>query len=96
MIIIKPQFLNMKNRKICQWDHSDTVIANSVHTQQFTNLFFPYTVLEWNEKDPNIQNFSSLNIFIDFFSFMHPVSNSFLKCHNPKGMNFVKLGWGFD
>ena len=56
----------------------------------FKNSFFPSTVIEWNNLDPNIRNSSSSSIFKrNLLKFIRPSANSIYKCHNPKGIKFI-------
>ena len=44
------------------------------------NSFFPSTIIEWNNLDPNLDT---------ILKFLRPSPNSVFKCHNPQGIKFL-------
>ena len=60
----------------------------------FKNSFFPSTIIEWNKRDHNIRNSSSLNIFRkSILKFIRPSVNNLFNCHNPKEIKFITRLW---
>ena len=57
------------------------------------NSFFPSTIKEWNNLDPQIRKSKSISIFKNnILKFIWPKPNNFYYCHNPKGINKVTFG----
>ena len=56
----------------------------------FRNSFFPSTIKEWNNLDPQIRKSKSISIFkSNILKFIRPKPNNFYYCHNPKGIKLL-------
>ena len=56
----------------------------------FKNLFFPFTVIEWNNLDKSIRSSESLALFKkSFLQFIRPTLNRTFKYHNPIGIKLI-------
>ena len=56
----------------------------------FKNSFFPSTINEWNNLDPNIRNSDNINIFKNnILKFIRPKPNSVLDYYNPIGIKLT-------
>ena len=54
------------------------------------NFFFPSTITEWNNLDPNLQNSDTFETFKNtILNFLKPSPNSVIKCHNPQAIKFL-------
>ena len=54
------------------------------------NSFFPSVIIEWNNLDSNLRNSKSISVFKEkILNFIWPSPNSFLDCHNPKGIKVI-------
>ena len=50
----------------------------------FKNSFFPSTIIEWNNLDPNLRNSDTYGTFINaVLKFIRPSPNSVFECDNP-------------
>ena len=56
----------------------------------FKNSFFPSTIIEWNNLDPNLRNSdtygASKNTILEF---IRPSPNNVFESHNPQGIKFL-------
>ena len=56
----------------------------------FKNSFFPSTIIEWNNLDPNLRNSDTYGTFKNtILKFIRPSPNSVFECHNPQGIKFL-------
>ena len=56
----------------------------------FKNSFFPSTITEWNNLDPEIRKSKSISIFKSIIlKFIRPKPNNVYYCHNPKGIKLL-------
>ena len=56
----------------------------------FKNSFFPSTITEWNNLDPEIRKSKSISIFkSNILKFIRPKPNNVYYCHNPKGIKLL-------
>ena len=56
----------------------------------FRNSFFPSTIKEWNNLDPQIRKSKSISIFkSNILKFIRPKPNNVYYCHNPKGIKLL-------
>ena len=56
----------------------------------FKNFFFPSTINEWNNLDPDICNSESVVVFKSrILKFMWPKPNNIYNCHNAKGIRLI-------
>ena len=56
----------------------------------FKNSFFPSTINEWNNLDPNLRNAESFSVFKNnILKFIRPTPRSLFNCDNQKGMKFL-------
>ena len=56
----------------------------------FKNSFFPPTIIEWNNLDPNLRNSDTYGTFKNaILKFIRPSPNSVFECHNPQGIKFL-------
>ena len=56
----------------------------------FKNSFFPSTIIEWNNLDPNLRNSDTYGTFKNaILKFIRPSPNSVFECHNSQGMKFL-------
>ena len=56
----------------------------------FKNSFFPSTIIEWNNLDPNLRNSDTYGTFRNaILKFIRPSPNSVFKGHNPQGIKFL-------
>ena len=54
------------------------------------NSFFPSTIIEWNNLDPNLRNSDTYRTFKNaILKFIRPSPNSVFECHNPQGIKFL-------
>ena len=62
----------------------------------FKNSFFPSTIIEWNNLDPNLRNSDTYGTFKNTIpKFIRPSPNSVSECHNLQGIKFltkIRLG----
>ena len=54
----------------------------------FKNSFFPSTIIEWNNLDPNLRN-SDGTFKNPIVKFIRPSPNSVFECHNSQGIKFL-------
>ena len=53
-------------------------------------LFFPSTIIEWNNLDPNLKNCDTYGTFKNtILKYMRPSPSSVFQCHNPQGIKFL-------
>ena len=58
----------------------------------FRNSFFPSTIKEWNNLDPQIRKSKSISIFkSNILKFIRPKPNNVYYCHNPKGIKLLTM-----
>ena len=56
----------------------------------FINSFFPSTIIEWNNLDPNLRNSVTYGTFKNtVLKYIRPSANSVFKCHDSKGIKFL-------
>ena len=56
----------------------------------FKKSFFPSTIVEWNNLDPNLRNSDTYATFKSaILKFIRPSPNSVFECHNPQGIKFL-------
>ena len=56
----------------------------------FKNSFFPSTIIEWNNLDPNLRNSDTYETFKNvILKFIRPSPDSVFECHNPQGIKFL-------
>ena len=56
----------------------------------FKNLFFPSTVIEWNNLDKSIRSSESLAVFKkSILQFIRQTPNRTFNCHNPIGIKLI-------
>ena len=56
----------------------------------FKNSFFPSTIIEWNNLDPNLRNLDSYGTLKNsILKFIRPSPNSVFECHNLQGIKFL-------
>ena len=56
----------------------------------FKNSFFPSTINEWNNLDPDICNSESVGFFKSkILKLIRPKPNSIYNCHNPKEIRLI-------
>ena len=56
----------------------------------FKNSFFPSTIIEWNNLDPNLRNSDTYGTFKNaILKFIRPSPNSVFEYHNPQGIKFL-------
>ena len=66
------------------------VLRFNVKHTYFKNLFFPSTVIEWNNLDKNIRSSESLALFKkSILQFIRPTPNRTFNCHNPIGIKLI-------
>ena len=59
----------------------------------FFRIFFPWTVIEWNDLDLNIRNSETFSAFKkSIFKFIRPFSNWIFNCHGIKLITRIRLG----
>ena len=52
--------------------------------------FFPSTIMEWKNLDPNLRNSDTYGTFKKtILKFVRPSPHSVLECHNPQGIQFL-------
>ena len=56
----------------------------------FKNSFFPSTIIEWNNLDPNLRNSDTYGTFKNvILKFIRPSPDSVFECHNLQGIKFL-------
>ena len=56
----------------------------------YKNSFFPSSIIEWNNLDPNLRNSENFGIFKNIIlKFIRPQKNSFFNCCNLKGIRLI-------
>ena len=56
----------------------------------YKNSFFPSSIIEWNNLDPNLRNLENFGIFRNnILKFIRPKPNSFFNCCNLKGIRLI-------
>ena len=56
----------------------------------FYKFFFPSTVIEWNNLDLKIRNYSTFSTFRkNILKFIRPSSSSIFNCHSPKSIKLI-------
>ena len=59
-------------------------------TERFKASFFPSSTYNWNQLDPDIQKYSSLEIYKRvLLKFIHPTSANIYKIHHPRGLKLL-------
>ena len=59
-------------------------------TVSFQNYFFPHSVNQWNQLNPEIRNSTSLHIFRKgLFRLIKPLENSIYNIHDPLGIKLL-------
>ena len=80
---------------VCMWTNANIPLLKTNHNF-LKNFFFPSTITEWNNLDPNLQNSDTYETFKNtILKSLKPSLNSVIKCHNPQGIKFLtrfKLG----
>ena len=65
----------------------------------FKNSFFPSTIIEWNNRDPNLRNSDTYETFKNaILKFIKPSAHSVFECHIPQGIKFptrLRLGLSY-
>ena len=70
--------------------NSDNISQIRTKHNFFKNSFFPSTINEWNNLDPDIHNSESVGFFKSkILKFIRPKPNSIYNCHNPKGIRLI-------
>ena len=70
--------------------NSDNILQICTKHNFFKNSFFPSTINEWNNLDPDIRNSESAGFFKSkILKFMRSKPNSIYNCHNPKGIRLI-------
>ena len=65
---------------------SDSISQIRTKHNFFKNSFFPSTINECNNLDPDIRNSDSVSKILKF---IRPKPNSIYNCHNPKGIRVI-------
>ena len=70
--------------------NSDNISQIRTKHSFFKNSFFPSTINEWSNLDPDICNSESVGYFKSkILKFTRPKPNSIYNCHNPKGIGLI-------
>ena len=70
-------------------NHVDIPLCKTNHNF-FKNSFFPSTIIEWNNFNPNLINSNTYGTLKNIIlKFIRPSSNSVLQCHNLQGIKFL-------
>ena len=81
-----------KPTKLSKYNTSNTHESTLFHTNHnfFKNSVFSSTVIEQNKIDPKRQGAATLSVFKNnLLEFIRPSPNSFLNCHNCKGIKYL-------
>ena len=97
----KPTYLfNLIPTKNSNYDTRNTGKVAIFHTKHnfFKKKFFPSTVTEWNNLDPNVWSAASLSVFKkNFLKVVRPSWNSAFNYRNSKGIKcFTRLRLGLS
>ena len=89
MSTISFQVNTWKNIVTCYekcWKYSFFNIKHNL----YKNSFFPSSIIEWNNLDPNLRNLENLGILKNnILRFIRPKPNSFFNCSNLKGIRLT-------
>ena len=70
--------------------NTENVETYYCRTDLFKYSFFPYTIVEWNKLDINLQNIKSFQIFSNLLlKIGSPIQNSILNVHDPVGIKYL-------
>ena len=70
-------------------NHANIPLFKSNHNF-FKNSFFPSTIIEQNNLDPNLRNSDTYETFKNtILKYIRPFPNSVFKCHNPQEIKFL-------
>ena len=70
--------------------NNENVQTYYCRTDLFKYSFFPYTIVEWNKLDINLQNVKSFQIFRNLLlKIRRPIQNSIFNVHGPVGIKYL-------
>ena len=70
--------------------NADNIPLFNIKNNFYKNSFFPSSIIEWNNLDPNLRNSENFGIFKNnILKFIRPKSNSFFNCCNLKGIRLI-------
>ena len=70
--------------------HKNTIPLFNIKHDYFENSFFPSTITEWNNLDPNIKNPESLTFFNKrILAFTGSFASLTFHCHSAKGLKVI-------
>ena len=70
--------------------NADNIPLFNIKHNFYKNSFFPSSIIEWNNLDPNLRNSENFGIFKNnILKFIRPKPNSFFNCCNLKGMRLI-------
>ena len=87
-----PQYLNyfIPNPSLCYTTRFSPLPNFKFRTELFRNLFFPYTLNEWNNLDNNIKSSESYLIFRKrMLNLIRPKCNETCRIHNPTELKLL-------
>ena len=66
------------------------MIKHKISHNFHKNVFFPSSIIEWNNLDPNLHNSENFSAFKNnILKFIRPKPNSFFNCCNLKGIRLI-------
>ena len=69
---------------------ADNILLFNIKHNFYQNSFFPLSIIEWENLDPNLCNSKNFGIFKNnIFKFIRPKPNSFVNCCNLKGIRLI-------
>ena len=70
--------------------NADNIPLFNIKRNFYKNSFFPASIIEWNNLDPNLRNLENCGIFKNnILKFSRPKPNSFFQCCNLKGIRLI-------
>ena len=69
--------------------HKNSIPLFNVKHDCCKNSFFPSTIIEWKNLDPNTRNSESAFRETHVLAFMRPSANSTFDCHRPKSLKLT-------
>ena len=70
--------------------HKNSIPRFNVKHDYLKNSFFPLTIIEWNNLDPNVRTSENLAPFKKrILAFIRPSANSTVHCQNAKSLKLI-------
>ena len=71
--------------------NADNIPLFNIKRNFYKNSFFPSSIIEWNNLDPNVRNSEHFGIFKEnILKFIRPKPNNFFNCCSLKGIKLIR------